>query len=103
MTTIKLGTISESEANQVMEMYQRKIALENLFLVLSERQAINDQDTATGTNIMYEKLLKDTADIQQKLGTWWQEISEKYGWEYDRTQTWEIKFLTKEVFLHRPS
>lgn len=80
--------LTESEKNEIQELYDKKIALENL---INSINASNEE--------LYNKLTTDYKNNMTLYQKWWAEISEKYNWE--KGAIWTINFTTNEVISDR--
>jgi CXXX repeat modification system protein len=80
-----VGTLSKEEGNNILDIYERKIALENLMKVLDPEK-----------DELYEKLIKDYGSVVRAFDEWWLTNSKKNNWE---GKTWFINFQTNEVIL----
>ena len=75
--------LKDDEKNQIEELYEKKMALENLCKIIDP---CNEK--------MYNKLLEDYGKIMFAYTNWWNEMSSHYKWE---GENWFINFSTKEV------
>lgn len=94
MNKEKVGTVTESEKNEVMTLYQEKMALQELMMAL-DSQTISKKEK----NYIYERIIKDFENAKIKYEKWWSDISQKYQWESKDNGHWTIDFSTCEVFL----
>lgn len=81
-----IWTLTEEEKNEIQELYEKRIALENL---------VNIIDPAN--EALYNKLTGDYGKIIVQFQKWWSETSEKYNWE--KGMNWFVNFETSEVML----
>lgn len=77
--------LKEEEKNEIEELFERRIALENLIKCI-------DSDN----NELYEKIIKDYSSVLKKYNAWWSNMSQLYAWE---GVDWRINFETSEVIL----
>jgi len=89
----KIGIVTEFEKNEIMKLYQRKIALNEL------TQSLKNLDVQKEENLLYEKIIGDIGSTNMSFDNWWKETSEKYQWKSSAEGHWEIDFNTKEIFL----
>lgn len=82
-----IGKVTKQEKDELLELYEKKGALENL-KVLNLEEAVG------------KKIDKDLEDIQCLMQDWWQSHAEKYSWKgKGSNKHWEISFLTGEIIL----
>jgi CXXX repeat modification system protein len=87
-----IGTITAEERDEIRGIYERKMALIELFKTIND---INKEDNA----MLYEKLVKDMADTSSRYQRWFDEKSQKYSWRNIPGEQWRINFDTCEVLL----
>ena len=99
MTT--LGTVNEEELKALETVFRKKVAIENLFIVLCERRQTLSDDA--NYESMYNRLLDDYGKVQMEMGNWWSEISNKYKWTIsfnDRSNgRWYVDFSSGLVSI----
>ena len=84
----KVGIVSESERDEIRQLYERINGLKELTKVVSP------------DNIeLYEKLVKDLGETSTKFQRWWDRMAQKYQWESAENGNWEINFETCEIYL----
>lgn len=89
MTKI-VGKVNDEEKNEIMNLYEKKVALENLIKVINVVE--NEK--------IYEKLLEDYKDNNILYQKWWDNKSELYMWEKgEQNQSWKIDFKTGNIIL----
>jgi len=91
-----LGILEEDERKELEGIYYKRVALENMILVLQERGNMEE----SGSESLYHKLVHDMSETLKKMGEWWDKTSQHYGWEYRKENKWEVKFESGEVYLH---
>lgn len=84
----EVGQVSEDERDLIKAIFERKNGLVELAKIISP-----DNEG------LYEKLIKDLSQTNQKFEEWWREMSCKYNWEFDQDSHWEIDFDSCKVFL----
>lgn len=84
----EVGQVSEDERDLIKAIFERKNGLVELAKIISP-----DNEG------LYEKLIKDLSQTNQKFEEWWREMSCKYNWEFDPNSHWEIDFDSCKVFL----
>lgn len=82
-----VGKVTEQEKIELIELIEKKDALENLkFLNLDKKTD--------------EKVRTDLENIQPLIRKWWEDTSNKYHWKGKGSNMhWEISFSTGEVYL----
>lgn len=80
-----IGQVTYEEKEQIMDMYEKKIALENLLLM-------DIKDTQ-------ERIMKDLQTINKEMQNWWNQMGEKYQWIGEKNAKWEIDFSSGEILL----
>jgi len=81
-----VGKATKEETSQIKQLFLRREALADLFLLLPE------MDTPDGT---YEQIIEDTGKTMQAYNDWWDIMSEKYKWESGGS--WQINFESGSV------
>lgn len=82
-----VGKVTESERDEIKALFERKNALAELAKVIT-----SDSD-------LYERLITDMMQTNEKFQQWWSEMSVKYRWESEATKKWRINFDTCEIVL----
>lgn len=77
--------LSEEEKNEILNLYERKVALENLSKIVEPE---NEK--------LYNKFISDYGKTVTEFQNWWTKTSKKYDWE---GKSWHINFDTNEVIL----
>jgi CXXX repeat modification system protein len=95
----KVGFVNEDEKKEMMRIYERGIALKELLPELSNPLSDFEQKEK---DIMYERIIKDTAETKLKLEAFWQELAQKYKWTGNENGYWQIDFETDEIYLVTP-
>lgn len=84
----KVGNVTAEECGEIKYLFERRNGLVELSKVLT---ADNKE--------LYERLVMDMGETGAKFQNWWNEKSEKYGWESAENGSWEINFDTCEIYL----
>ena len=87
-----LGSVSPEERDEIRSLFERRNGLLELF------KALPDLGTEQADSL-YEKIVKDIGKVATQYQEWWAEVSSKHGWKKTPGGSWEIDFLTREVFL----
>ena len=48
---------------------------------------------------LYEKIVNDLQQTNQKMQDWWVETSSIHGWEYGEGDSWSVNFKDREVTI----
>lgn len=91
-----LGVITEAERDAIMQIYNRKTALQELALTMVERGMT--QDTAT-----YQRVLNDLGVAAGDMSNWWRTVSEHYAWQYPAGANWRVDFDSRTVSVYMPN
>lgn len=83
-----VGKVTIEEKIEIQHLFERKNGLNELAKIL----------TADNTEL-YEKMIKDMGETNNKYHGWWNRMSAKYKWESAENGNWEINFETNEIFL----
>lgn len=84
----KVGNVTPEECGEIKYLFERRNGLVELSKVLTA----DNKD-------LYERLVMDMGETGAKFQNWWNEKSEKYGWESAENGSWEINFDTCEIYL----
>ena len=82
-----VGTVLESERDEIQKLFNRKRALEELIASLSKGSEI------------YDRVFTDYVETTAKFHNWWDSMNEKYSWESISGGNWNIDFATAEIYL----
>ena len=86
-----VGQVTPEEKNEIQTLFERRNGLNELAKILTADNAD-----------LYEKLVKDLGITGSKFQNWWDNMAQKYKWEYAENGNWEINFETCEIFLVIP-
>jgi CXXX repeat modification system protein len=89
----KVGSVTTEEKNEILEIFKRKKALEELMASFADKQ----MSELPGT--LYEKIIRDFGDTLHNMEKWWKTMSQKYAWKSSKTGRWEIDFESNDIFL----
>ena len=89
MAETYLGTITESEASALWDLFMRKTALEDLMLCINEGEKPS----------LYEKVVNDLTETLKDLHGWWKNTSKKYEWPVSEKMHWRAEFETRKIFI----
>ena len=84
----KVGIVSESERDEIRQLYERINGLKELTKVV-----------CPDNNELYEKLVNDMGNTVTRFQEWWNTKSNKYHWEASDEGSWEIDFDTCMIYL----
>ena len=91
MTKKLVGQVTSEEKDEIQRLFERRNGLNELAMILTP-----DKEE------LYEKLVKDMGDTDDRFQQWWNTTSQKYNWEMTENGNWEINFETCEIFLVTP-
>lgn len=80
---IEVWKLSEEEYREIEDLFEKKVALENLAKIL-------DPDNER----LYEKLIKDYGRAVRQFENWWTEMGKKHQW---KGSEWWLDFETKTI------
>ncbi|MET3207136.1 UNVERIFIED_CONTAM: CXXX repeat modification system protein [Paenibacillus sp. PvR008] len=86
-----VGVVLESEKKEILQMYERKTALQELINTFN--------DPAMIQNDLYERIVKDLGQTMVAMENWWVCTSRKYQWKRHPNSNWTIDFNTNEINL----
>lgn len=78
-----VGKVTEEEKEEILELFEKRIALENLINVID----VSNEN-------MYNKLVSDYGKIMVKFNDWWNNNKIKYDW---KDESLRINFETNEI------
>lgn len=84
-----VGTVNEKERNDILNLYEKKLALKNLGIIISR---LDEESRA--------RFQKDVEETKQEFDHWWDTMSQKYKFEKDDSGYWSIDFETGQVMLN---
>lgn len=94
MLKVKVGTVTEQEKNEIMQLYERKNALKELYITLSSPYVTDEE-----RKLLKESLIEDLTKTHSRFESWWRTSQEKYNWKTDENGHFVISFDTREIFL----
>lgn len=65
-----VGLVTEMEKNEIQNLFEKRLALENLAKILDPEQNPN----------MYKRLIDDYASTNHAFNLWWKTQKDKYEW-----------------------
>ncbi|RPH33388.1 MAG: CXXX repeat peptide modification system protein [Bacteroidales bacterium] len=90
----KVGVVTKEEGEEILKLYERKLALKEILPSLNSGLLSDEQK-----NELYEKVLLDTGRTNSAFQLWWDKKSSKYNWKFVENGQWTIDFDTNEIFL----
>lgn len=93
MNKEKVGSVTPQEKEELLELFKRKKALDELMITFADKQMNELSDT------LYEKIIRDSGDALHDMEKWWKTVSQKYTWKSSKTGKWEIDFENNTIFL----
>ena len=83
---IILGKVSENESEEIEYTLERLAGLEELLMI------IDDEELKTTVK-------EEITMLRASSDSWWNKVSEKYGWDANGSDNWGINFLDRTVRL----
>lgn len=87
-----LGKVTQEERQQIMDIYHRKTALQELLLIINTQKTLNDDGLS-------DNLLIDLTNSNKEMAEWWTATAQFYDWTYAPTDSWQINFEDCSVYL----
>ncbi len=87
------STLSNTEAEQIRKIFQRKTAL--LELMPTIKSPMDKQSL----DYLYEKVVNDLQQTNQKMREWWNDLSKTHGWDYGDGYSWTVNFHNQEIMI----
>jgi CXXX repeat modification system protein len=97
MQSEKVGHLTEDEKNEILKLYERKSALNELFVTLASPYLSDEERT-----LLKGAIAEDLETTNTLYDRWWRLVPKKYGWKSNSTGHWRIEFETNEVVLETP-
>jgi CXXX repeat modification system protein len=94
MSREKVGMVTDEEKEQVLKLYERRIALKELLMTVNNPGMSHEK-----TEQLYEKIVADTGRTSVIFDKWWRDMAKKYMWESAPNGQWNIDFDTNEIYL----
>lgn len=79
-----LKILNERESDEILELYEKKVAMENLSLIIGKEKQAD----------LFSALKQDYKKLMRKYQEWWEHLSTENGWEKEKLY---INFSTREV------
>ena len=86
------GKISDKDRDEIKQLFQRKLALGELF------QSLTKMETSK-SSALYEKIVMDMGETAFSFSRWWEQTARRYKWPSNPTGNWRLDFDSCEVFL----
>ncbi len=83
-----VGKITIEERNEIQMLFEHRNGLDEIAMIISEKHGA-----------LYDKLIKDKEETNNKFQNWWEEKALKYQWESAEGGKWKIDFKTCDVYL----
>lgn len=87
-----LGKVTNEEKEQVMAISRRRNALHELFSSLNS-------EAATPNNTLYERIVEDIGDTNQRLKDWWITTAKAHNWSFTEKDAWQVEYDSNELYL----
>ncbi|HEX9060972.1 MAG TPA: CXXX repeat peptide modification system protein [Clostridia bacterium] len=91
-----VGMVTEKEKKELLCIYERKLAAQELFLSLEKDQVTKEQ-----VEVLYQRLVPDLGNSMYQIQIWWQAMALKYKWDVKELEYLTINFDNKEIYLVR--
>lgn len=88
----KLGDITIEESKRVLELYEKKMAIDNLVKILDP---VKEEKN-------YTRAVEEQKESNEQYDLWWTEMYDKYQWEgidVSKVQDIYIDFRKNAIFL----
>lgn len=90
----KVGDVILKEKEDILQLYERIVALQELLIALDSQSYTNEVK-----NELYNRIIADLGKTQTAYEKWWSDMSNKYQWKMVKEGKWIIDFNTCEVFV----
>ena len=90
----KVGTVTDEEKNEVLNLYERTTGLKELLPVLQS----GDHDKS-----LIDRALQDLGATTRKHQEWWSRMAGKYNWKGKDGASWRIDFDDNAIYLQNTS
>lgn len=87
-----VGTLTQAERDEIMQLNYRKQTLQTLFRSLAE-------ETAEVNPRLYNKMMDDMIETQMRYDFWFRDKAAEHKWKSIDGMSWSVDFQTCEVFL----
>lgn len=87
------GKLTAEETEFIQKLYQRKMALLELMPTIKTPMDKESLD------YIYEKIVNDLQETNQKMHKWWLDVSNSHGWKYGDGDMWSVNFKDREVSI----
>ncbi|HEX9060973.1 MAG TPA: CXXX repeat peptide modification system protein [Clostridia bacterium] len=94
MSNEKVGQVTTDEKIEVLKLFQRKLALNELMVTMSRIKF-----ESANAECLYEKIVNDLGETIVGLENWWKIMQNKYQWKSSIGGQWNIDFDTNEIYL----
>ena len=91
------GKLTSDETERIQRVFQRKMALLELMPTIKNPM---DKDSL---DYLYEKIVDDLQQTNQRMQDWWLEVSKAHDWEYGEGYTWNVNFRDQEITIKSSS
>lgn len=88
--------LSREETFAVHEVYERKASIEDLCLLLSNKNSLVKEG-----NLFYEKLLLDNIDCIRRLESFWKRTIDIYGIELKEDEEVSLDFYSGKIIIKK--
>lgn len=89
-----VGTVSEEEKNEILNLFERKLGIEELAYTLESDLLSPDKKEG-----MQDKMISELGKVKLMLQDWWDKMYVKYQWKSIDGYRWNIDFQTCEIYI----
>lgn len=82
-----VGTVLEEDKNKIIDIHEKKIALDNLKHIIGSN------------NQLLDKLKLNYKEMSLDYDNWFAQLGTKYQFESSENGQWQVDFSTGEVYL----
>ncbi|OPZ83882.1 MAG: hypothetical protein BWY74_04351 [Firmicutes bacterium ADurb.Bin419] len=94
MTREIVGRVTEEEKNEILELFERKLGIEELTATLESELLTPDKK-----EVMQSKMITELGKAKLNLQAWWDKMFQKYKWKAVDGGNWYIDFQTCEIYI----
>ncbi|GFZ33070.1 hypothetical protein CSC2_35960 [Clostridium zeae] len=91
----KVGYVTDEEKKEILRLYERRIALNELLPALTNMSLPEEE-----VEHVYEKIIHDVVKTKEQFDNWWADTAKKYQWKSVENGNWTINFDTNEIILN---
>ncbi|MEO3947778.1 CXXX repeat peptide modification system protein [Gorillibacterium sp. CAU 1737] len=92
MTPVKEASITTDEVHVFEDLYEKRAALHNLIHISENNELIRNEE-------LYQRFLKDYAQLEHDYQAYWTHIADKYGIHEEEGYYFHLDFKTCKITL----